>query len=152
MVRGKKKENLGSCKICGCENALETYRKLNTNTLAKAYKSSDAHLLPTTIKTDDQLCQQHYNQFVLYMRNKIKPNNKCKDNKDSEYHESGWPQKRICLSQNTYEQLINNKTIVEQLQQQIIQLKSELNDYEIASNQIQINGIYILYFASKLIY
>ena len=41
---------------------------------------------------------------------------------------------------------------MEQLQQQIIQLKSKLNDYEIASNQIQINGIHILYFASKLIY
>ncbi|CAB4414139.1 unnamed protein product [Rhizophagus irregularis] len=104
MTRGKKKENIGPCKICGCENTTEIYRKLNTNTLAEAYKGPEAHLLPVTIKINDQLCQQHYNQFVVYTRNKTKFSNKRKESRDLVYHKSEGSQKRVCLSQNTYEQ------------------------------------------------
>lgn len=50
MTRGKKKENIGPCKICGCKNTTEIYRKLNANTLAEAHKGPEAHLLPVTIK------------------------------------------------------------------------------------------------------
>ena len=84
--------------------------------MAKAHKGPEAHLLP-------QLCQQHYNQFVMYTRNKAKSSNKHKNNRDSGYHESGWPQKRVCLTQEKYEQLINKETTMEQLQQQIEQTK-----------------------------
>ncbi|CAB4446223.1 unnamed protein product [Rhizophagus irregularis] len=145
MTRGKKKENIGPCKICGCENTTEIYRKLNTNTLAEAYKGPEAHLLPVTIKINDQLCQQHYNQFVVYTRNKTKSSNKRKESRDLAYHKSGGSQKRVCLSQNTYEQLINKEVTIEQLQQQVEQLKSELNDYDIMIKEAQISGIcYIL--------
>uniref|UniRef100_U9ULY4 Uncharacterized protein n=1 Tax=Rhizophagus irregularis (strain DAOM 181602 / DAOM 197198 / MUCL 43194) TaxID=747089 RepID=U9ULY4_RHIID len=115
MTRGKKKENIGPCKICGCENTTEIYRKLNTNTLAEAYKGPEAHLLPT------------------------KSSNKRKESRDLAYHKSGGSQKRVCLSQNTYEQLINKEVTIEQLQQQIEQLKSELNDYDIMIKEAQIS-------------
>ena len=93
MTRGKKKENIGLCNICG-ENANENtsvFRKLNAETLAKAYKGPEA----VTIRINDQLCQQHYNQFVMYIRNKVKSSNKHKNNRDSGYYKSGWPQKRV---------------------------------------------------------
>ena len=120
--------------------------------MAKAHKGPEAHLLPVTIRINDQLCQQHYNQFVMYTRNKAKSSNKRKNNRDSGYHESGWPQKRVCLTQEKYEQLINKETTMEQLQQQIEQTKSELNDFKIASKKAQINSIVFFIFKSLIRY
>ena len=67
---------------------------------------------------------------MWYIQNKTKFGNKHKDyTRDSRYYENERLQKRICLSQNTYKQLIDKETTIKQLQQQIEQLKSESNNY-----------------------
>ena len=58
----------------------------------------------------------------------------------------------MCLTQEKYEQLINKETTMEQLQQQIEQTKSELNDFKIVSKKAQINGIVFFIFKSLMRY
>lgn len=81
---------------------------------------------------------------MVYARNKTKFSSKRKESRDLGYHESGRLQKRVCLSQNIYEQLINREKTTEQLQQQIAQLTSELNSYDIMLKETQINGMLFL--------
>jgi hypothetical protein len=54
-------------------------RKLSENLLAKAIKSPAAQQLTFELKLNDQLCQLHYNNFVVYDRGIVKLRNKRKN-------------------------------------------------------------------------
>ena len=69
MTREKSCQNNRLCVVCGRQNSedtLETFRRLTENLLAKAVKSPAAQLLMFNLNLNDQLCQLHYNNFVVY--------------------------------------------------------------------------------------
>jgi len=116
MVRVKSRQNNGPCAVCGQQISNEKYRKLSENLLAKAVKSPAAQQLTFELKLNDQLCQIHYNNFVVYDRGMAKSQIKRK-NADLSYYPRDTKQRKVSLSQETYDELI----------QQIIDLEFQLN-------------------------
>src|SRR3954454_4882704 len=116
MARGKTRQNNGSYAVCGLQNSEEIFRKLTENLLAKAIKSPAAQQLTLNLSLNDQLCQLHYNNFVAYDREIIKSKKKRK-NTDLSYYPEGSKQRKISLSQETYDELT----------QQIEDLELQLN-------------------------
>ena len=104
MARGKTRQNNGPCAVCGLQNSEEIFRKLTENLLAKAVKSPAAQQLTLNLSLNDQLCQLHYNNFVAYDRGIIKSKKKRK-NTDLSYYLEGSKQRKVSLSQETYDEL-----------------------------------------------
>ncbi|UZO22821.1 uncharacterized protein OCT59_015170 [Rhizophagus irregularis] len=127
MVKGKSRQNNGPCAVCGQQNSGEKFRKLTENLLAKAIKSPAAQQLTLKLNLNDQLCQLHYNNFIVYDRGIIKSQNKRK-NTDLSYYPEG--KRKISLSQERYEHLLNVTNTVDGLMQQLEDLGSQLNQIE----------------------
>jgi hypothetical protein len=125
MARGKSRQNNGPCVVCGQHNSEEKFRRLNENLLAKVKESPAAQQLTFELNLNDQLCQQHYNNFVVYDRGINKLQNK-KRNADLSYHLGGIKQK-ISLSQETHECINASNTVSGELTQQIEKLEFQLN-------------------------
>ena len=87
--------------------------------LAKAIKSPAAQQFTFELKLNDQLCQFYYNNLVVYDRGIVKSPNKRK-NMDLSYYPKDIKQRRVSLSQETYDELI----------QQIKDLELQLNTIE----------------------
>jgi hypothetical protein len=66
MPSGKLYQNCGPCAICGQQNSNEKFRKLNVNQLSKVKKSFASQQFTSSLQLDDQLCQFHYNNLVVY--------------------------------------------------------------------------------------
>jgi hypothetical protein len=98
-----------------------------------------ASLLTIKLQVDDQLCTKQYNELVVFDRNISKSNKKPIHKVDLSYNDKGNKAKRVCLSKETYENLLNN---AEQLEQETLELRAKVNDY--MCNSGQINGILIL--------
>jgi hypothetical protein len=129
MARGKTRQNNDPCAVCGLQNSEETFRKLAENILAKAIKSPAAQQLTFNLNLNDQLCQLHYNNFVAYDRGIIKSKKKRKNTDDLSYYPEGSKQRKISLTQETYDELI----------QQIEDLEFQLNQMEKAKK----SGIFL---------
>jgi hypothetical protein len=127
MVKGKSRQNNGPCAVCGQRDSGEKFRKLTENLLAKAIKSPAAQQLTLKLNLNDQLCQLHYNDFVVYDRGIIKSQNKRK-NTDLSYYPEG--KRKVSLSQERYEHLLNVTNTVDGLMQQLEDLGSQLNQME----------------------
>ena len=140
MSNGRPRKNKGPCVICGKENYNEKFRKLTPDLLQKALKSPGFQDLTVDLKLYDQLCGRHYNKLVVFDRNTSKSNRKPMREIDLAYNESGNNANRICLSQETYENLLNSASSITQLEQEILELKEKVNGY--MCNSEQINGIY----------
>src|SRR6266498_1014916 len=126
---GRPRQNIGPCAVCGLHDNKETFRRLKDWSLEKANKQSHT-LLSIQLKTGDELCKKHYNELVVYDRNETrnaKLSNKRKNN-DFAYN-AGGDQNRVYLSQKTYEQLLNNVTNNEKLEQEILELKKKVNGF-----------------------
>ena len=119
MVKGKSRQNNGPCAVCGQRDSGEKFRKLTENLLAKAIKSPAAQQLTFELKLNDQLCQLHYNNFVVYDRGIAKSKNKRK-NTELSYYPKDTKQRKVSLSQETYDELT----------QQIVDLEHQLNQAE----------------------
>ena len=136
MVRVNFRQNNGPCAVCGQQISGEKYRKLSENLLAKAIKSSAIQQLTFELKLNDQLCQLHYNNFVVYDRGIIKSQNKRK-NMDLSYYSKDTKQRKVSLSQEAYDELT----------QQIEGLELQLNQMERAKEP----GDFLLLLKSNLI-
>ncbi|SRR6266540_2814758 len=110
---GRSRQNKGPCAVCGLSSDNETFRRLKDWSIEKANKYSHT-ILPIKLKIDDELCTKHYNELVVYDRNEIRNKSKRKNN-DFAYN-AGGDQKRVYLSQQTYEQLLNTITNTEKLE------------------------------------
>jgi len=119
MVRVNSHQNNGSCAVCGQQIPTEKCRKLSKNLLSKAIKSPAAQQLTFKFKLNDQLCQFHYNNFVIYDWGIAKSKNKRK-NTELSYYPKDTKQRKVSLSQETYDELT----------QQIVDLKYQLNQVE----------------------
>ncbi|PKY32576.1 hypothetical protein RhiirB3_394142 [Rhizophagus irregularis] len=133
MVKGKSRQNNGPCAVCGQQDSGEKFRKLTENLLAKAIKSPAAQQLTLKLNLNDQLCQLHYNNFIVYDRGIIKSQNKRK-NTDLSYYPEG--KRKISLSQERYEHLLNVTNTVDGLMQQLEDLGSQLNQIEKARESL----------------
>src|SRR2546423_9937883 len=94
-------QNKGPCAVCGREKSKENkerFRKLQTQTLAKAIMSSEISLLTIEFQVGHELCQKHYNNLVCYDHNTLKGSKK-RNSKDTAYHGKDIQAKRICVSQ-----------------------------------------------------
>ena len=116
MSNGRPRKNKGPCVICGKENDNEKFRKLTPNLLQKALKSPGFQDLAKDLKLNDQLCESHYNNLVVFDRNTSKSSRKPMREIDLTYNEGGNKAKRVCLSQETYENLLNSASSVPQLE------------------------------------
>lgn len=119
MVRVNSRQNNGPCAVCGQQIPKEKYRRLSENLLAKAIKSPATQQLTFELKLNDQLCQLHYNNFVVYDRGIAKSKNKRK-NTELSYYPKDTKQRKVSLSQETYDELT----------QQIVDLEHQLNQTE----------------------
>jgi hypothetical protein len=117
MVKVNFRQNNGPYAVCGRQISGEKYRKLSENLFAKAIKSPAAQQLTFELKLNDQLCQLHYNNFVVYDRGIAKTRNKRK-NSDLSYYPKDT--KRVSLSQEAYDELIHQ---IEDLELQLNQME-----------------------------
>jgi len=69
MPKASQRKNMGPCAICGKDDLEEKFRKLTAKLLPKAVQSEAASRLKIQLKLDDQLCQKHYNELVVFDRN-----------------------------------------------------------------------------------
>jgi len=122
MARGKTRINNGPCVICNKEDTNEIFRKLTKVTKEKVKESPHAHIITVQLKVGDQLCQEHYNKLVVFNRNKITINKRKNQTKDISYHSKKHKEEQVHISQE-------DNTTIFQLEQQIIELKSEINNY-----------------------
>src|SRR6266480_4394564 len=129
MVNGRPRKNKGPCVICGKENSNEKFRRLTSDLLQKALKSPGFQDITVDLKLYDQLCGRHYNKLVVFDRNTSKSNRKPMRKIDLAYNESGNNAKRVCLSQETYENLLNSASSVPQFKQEIFELKEKVDNY-----------------------
>lgn len=67
-----------------CESTSKTFRKLTEESLKKINKSPKVDLIINTFKVDDELCQKHYNELVVFDR--ARKSNKKKRNNDLSYN------------------------------------------------------------------
>jgi hypothetical protein len=140
MLNGSPRKNKGPCVICGKENYYnEKFRKLTPDLLQKALKSPGFQDLAVDLKLYDQLCGRHYNKLVVFDRNTSKSSRKPMREIDLAYNESGNKAKRVCLSQETYENLLNSASSVPQFKQEIFELKEKVDNY--MHDFEQINGM-----------
>ena len=139
MLNGRPRKNKGPCVICGKENDTEKFRKLTPDLLQKALESPGFQDLAVDLKLYDQLCGSHYNNLVVFDRNTSKSSRKPMREIDLAYNEKGNKAKRVCLSQENYENLFNSASSVSQLEQEISELKEKVNDY--MRDFEQINGM-----------
>src|SRR6185295_2837363 len=103
MNKGKIRKNFGTCIVCGNQDHNAQYRKITTQTILKINKNPNIENLNIKLQVDDQLCQKHYNELILYERGKSKMNYKQNNNNDKSYHQGGKCPKRICMEK--YESL-----------------------------------------------
>src|SRR5688572_10916793 len=139
MTNGRPRKNKGPCVICGEENNNEKFRRLTLDLLQKALKSPGFQDITVDLKLDDQLCVRHYNKLAVFDRNTLKSSRKPMREIDLAYNERGNKAKRVCLSQETYENLLNDTSNIPQLEQEISELKEKVNNYMRDSEKI--NGI-----------
>ena len=139
MVKGRPRKNIGPCVICGNDNVNEKFRQLTPNLLQKALKGFEFQSLAIELKLHDQLCEKHYNELVVFDRNISKSSKKLTHERDSAYNDGGNRVKRVCLLQETYENLLNNVSSIEQLEQEVSELRAKVNDY--MRNSEKNNGI-----------
>ena len=141
-------QNKGPCVVCGREKNKENkerFQKLQTQTLAKAQMSPEISLLTIELQVGHELCQKHYNNLVCYDRNTLKGSKK-RNSKDTAYHGKDIQAKRICVSQKTSQQLVNDIMTVEQLELQIEKLKKELISLRETQKNGNINRVEIIIF------
>ena len=108
-------QNKGPYVVCGREKNKENkerFRKLQTQTLAKAQMSPEISLLTIKLQVGHELCQKYYNNLVCYDHNTSKGSKK-RNSKDTIYHGKDIQVKRICVSQETSQQLVNDIMTVE---------------------------------------
>ncbi|CAG8691634.1 25064_t:CDS:2 [Cetraspora pellucida] len=67
---------MGPCTICGNDDLREKFHKLIPNLLLKAMQSPATPNLKVKLSLNDQLCQKHYTELVVFDRN-LSPNNQC---------------------------------------------------------------------------
>jgi len=139
MVKGRLRKNKGPCVICGKDDINEKFRQLTSNLFQKALKSSEFQHLAVKLKLYDQLCEKHYNELVVFDRNISTSSKKHIHKVDTAYNDRGNRVKRICLLQETYENLLNSALSTKQLEQEISELRAKVDDYMYKS--MQINGI-----------
>ncbi|CAB4411372.1 unnamed protein product [Rhizophagus irregularis] len=130
MAKGKTHQNNGPYIVYGLQNSEETFRKLTENILAKAIKSPAAQQLTFNLNLNDQLYQLHYNNFVAYDRGIIKLKKKRKNTDDLSYYPEGSKQRKVSLTQETYDELI----------QQIEDLEFQLNQMEKAKKSVSLES------------
>ena len=138
-MNGRPRKNNGPCVICGKENSNEKFRRLTSDLLQKALKSPGFQDITVNLKLYDQLCGRHYNKLVVFDRNTLKSSRKPMREIDLAYNERGNKAKRICLSQESYENLLNDASNMIQFEQEILELKEKVKNYMHDSEQI--NGI-----------
>lgn len=137
-----KKKNFGPCVVCGGnQNPSIQYRKITAQSILKINKSPNIENLNIELKVDDQLCKKHYNELIVYERGKVKMGQKQKNHKDKSYYPTGEHPKRICLTQEKYENLIETSEKVDKLQECINKLETKL---EQALSNIIINYCIII--------
>ena len=129
MTRGKYRKNLGPCVVCGQQNSNEEYRRLTIKSLATTTKSPATQNLTIKLQVNDQLCKNHYNKLVVYNHGQSCLSQKWNTDENTPYHASGNQQKRICITQESYQELCNKTTTVEQLERKIYDLEIELSTY-----------------------
>ena len=95
MNKGKIRKNFGPCIVCGNQDHNAQYRRITTQTILKINKSPNIENLNVKPQVDDQLCQKHYNELILYERGKSKMVQKQKINNDESYH-------HVCIFQSVY--------------------------------------------------
>ncbi|PKY59280.1 hypothetical protein RhiirA4_481879 [Rhizophagus irregularis] len=146
MVKVNFRQNNGPCAVCGRQISGEKYRKLSENLFTKAIKSPAAQQLTFELKLNDQLCQLHYNNFVVYDRGIANKTRNKRKNSDLSYYPKDT--KRVSLSQEAYDELIHQ---IEDLELQLNQMEKQLNDFsEFFSDQIgRITNILYRYFHEK---
>jgi hypothetical protein len=116
------KRNFGPCIVCGNQEPNKTYRKINAQNILKISQSPNIENI--NFQVDDQLCQKHHNELINYDRNNNpKIGQKQKSNKDKSYHQGGTYPKRVCLTQEKYENLIEK---IDELQEHTNKLEIEL--------------------------
>ena len=142
MSKGIKKKNFGPCIVCGNHDPDIEYRRITTQTILKIDQSPDIENLNIEPKVDDQLCKKHYNELIVYERGMLKMGQKQKNCRDKSYYPSGGHPKRICLTQEKYENLIETSKKVDELQKHTNKLETEL---EQALSYIIINYYQITY-------
>jgi hypothetical protein len=86
-------------------------------------KSPAAQLLTFNLNLNDQLCQLHYNNFVVYDRGITKSKKKKRKCTDLSYYPEGSKQKKVSLSQETYAELIQQIEDLEFQLNQIVKAK-----------------------------
>ena len=138
MTKGRLRENKGPCVICDKDDINKKFRKLTTN-LFQEILNSEYHEYHVKLKLYDQLYEKHYNELVVFNRNTLKSSRKPACEIDSAYNERGNKAKQVCLSQESYENLLNDTSNIPQLEQEISELKEKVNNYMRDSEQI--NGI-----------
>jgi hypothetical protein len=85
--------------------------------------------LAVDLKLYDQLCGRHYNNLVVFDRNILKLSKKPVREIDLAYNEKGNKMKLVCLTQDTYESLLNSASSIPQLEQEILELKEKVNEF-----------------------
>jgi len=139
MVMGRLRKNKGPCVICGKDDINEKFRQLTPILFQKVLKSPEFQNLTVELKQYDQICEKHYNELVVFDRNTLKSSKKPIHEVDSAYNNRGNRVKRVCLTQESYENLLNSASSTEQLEQEILELRAKVNDYMCKFEQI--NGI-----------
>ena len=134
-------KNFGPCIVCGNQDPDIQYRRITTQTILKINKSPNIENLNIKPQVDDQLCQKHYNELILYERGKPKIDQK---QKNKSYHQGGKHPKHICMEK--YESL--NKTLAE-TSKKLDELQEHTNEPEAGLEQalsyIIINYCQIIY-------
>ncbi|CAG8730112.1 13925_t:CDS:2, partial [Racocetra fulgida] len=93
MAKGRSRQNIGSCAICGCKNTSETFRKLTEKSLKITNNSPNSDLIIEALKVGDELCQKHYNNLVAFERGQV--NRKRKTHNDLSYNLNTAQQSKI---------------------------------------------------------
>ena len=65
-------KNFNPCMVCGNQDPNIQYRRITTQTILKINKSLNIENLNVKPQIDEQLCQKHYNELVLYECGKSK--------------------------------------------------------------------------------
>jgi hypothetical protein len=141
MTKGIGKKNTGPCVVCGQNDPKIEYRKLTANSIIATFNSPVIQNINIKLQVNDQLCKKHYNDLVTYGRGKgnSQLSVKQKDN-DRSFHYTGKNRKRVCLTQEVYQELYNKAMSVEQLEKKINELETDLDKYMAEPKELHEKG------------
>ncbi|RHZ89113.1 hypothetical protein Glove_19g438 [Diversispora epigaea] len=144
-----KKKLFGQCAACNLEKPEERYRNISNYALEKALTGIAYEIHCPEIKVGTLFCNRCYCAIVEHNNyKKYKNNNKKRSIERDLTYQPNNQKKRITVSLEEYQRLVNNSKSVEELKIEIQELKGQL---EIAMKPMSPdNNTFIKYFNDKI--